>query len=850
MNTHKAAIIGAALFGAAALGYAEDNVNKPEADSLEDVLTSVSQEQSILDVEETVPVDLEGLLAEDASAEIDEVAAPDKDVALDQLMEAPEGENSLPEGEGPLLAQASMPTPVEDPEIASDENQEEDSSAPLGRLDIGSFSYANEEWTYLGSDGVGEVFDADISGYKIGQVVVTSSVEPFFFEVSNMSNIAVSFEYGATEVALKPNGTIAFETLPSMEVSEQMADAVNGYASEAEMAELSVREKEALKYLSAPDQKFMFLETPVSQVLHTLARAAGIPYKIAGSVDAGESGVKITGEFIGNPFRLAEIIGSQHGFALDFDRELFVFRPYAEEGLVGVNYKLQYGDGDAPDVEADKVFSTSGGEGAGAGIGASGGNQSLNAPTKVFKYDDEPSIVEDIRELLKLTAPGVVFKGEGIDGIPGDFVVPNDGEFNVEGRARTESSAFYIPKTRSIFVVATRQQHEWVRGYIEAMDKPQKLIVFHVRFVETRENIVDALGFHFAAKEDNGMYEGGFGTQQFSSDGEETPSFPNIGRQLLTSPADLARGISEGSVNPFTVIFDDEETSVIFQALESDGDVLSIEDISTVVVEGREGATRSVTLEPVAGGSTGSFGQEVTTTSSSRKEMFGTTMNLQAQILKDNLISLEMLLTVRTKVGTKLVREGQGEEPIISSRDFSTPSMVHAGKTLALGGFEMDSVENRTEAVPVLGKIPGIGRLFRNEASNRTKRYLMVFITPHVMDSYSGGVGDKPLATQLGRRDFRGYVQGVARTVSDMDYMAGGLMAMVDDLYRDIENAGNTGKTIGELERLLVQVSQMADDLRSIRMSDGDPRGRELASMLETVRERIAFLIRLQKATA
>jgi general secretion pathway protein D len=61
--------------------------------------------------------------------------------------------------------------------------------------------------------------------------------------------------------------------------------------------------------------------------------------------------------------------------------------------------------------------------------------------------------------------------------------------------------------------------------------------------------------------------------------------------------------------------------------------------------------------------------------------------------------------------------------------------MVRSNQTIVIGGL-MQEVETESESkVPILGDIPLIGFFFRNKAKTKRKTNLLIFLTPHVIDS-------------------------------------------------------------------------------------------------------------------
>ena len=60
---------------------------------------------------------------------------------------------------------------------------------------------------------------------------------------------------------------------------------------------------------------------------------------------------------------------------------------------------------------------------------------------------------------------------------------------------------------------------------------------------------------------------------------------------------------------------------------------------------------------------------------------------------------------------------------------------VESGDIIVLGGLAQDKLSNDDNGIPVLGNIPGVGRLFQHNIRNREKKVLMVFIRPHILQT-------------------------------------------------------------------------------------------------------------------
>jgi type II secretory pathway component GspD/PulD (secretin) len=82
--------------------------------------------------------------------------------------------------------------------------------------------------------------------------------------------------------------------------------------------------------------------------------------------------------------------------------------------------------------------------------------------------------------------------------------------------------------------------------------------------------------------------------------------------------------------------------------------------------------------------------------------------------------------------------------PIIDTRTLESNVLIRSGDTLAIGGLLQDEVAKARNKVPVIGDVPVLGYLFQNHLNARTKRNLLVFVTPTIIDSkYGTGLEDQ-----------------------------------------------------------------------------------------------------------
>jgi len=71
--------------------------------------------------------------------------------------------------------------------------------------------------------------------------------------------------------------------------------------------------------------------------------------------------------------------------------------------------------------------------------------------------------------------------------------------------------------------------------------------------------------------------------------------------------------------------------------------------------------------------------------------------------------------------------------PSIDTKRVTTQVLIKTGETVVLGGVYQQSNSKSTSKVPLLGDIPLLGSLFRNDLKKATKRELLIFITPKIL---------------------------------------------------------------------------------------------------------------------
>jgi general secretion pathway protein D len=111
----------------------------------------------------------------------------------------------------------------------------------------------------------------------------------------------------------------------------------------------------------------------------------------------------------------------------------------------------------------------------------------------------------------------------------------------------------------------------------------------------------------------------------------------------------------------------------------------------------------------------------------------GIQLEVTPQINPDGFVRMEIKQVVSDVTGST-VDVGPGvTAPVFFEREANTTITVKDNETVVLGGLITSRRENREQKVPLIGDIPGLGLLFRNQQDTSRRTELLVVLTPHVI---------------------------------------------------------------------------------------------------------------------
>ncbi|WP_078084773.1 type II secretion system secretin GspD [Microbulbifer mangrovi] len=271
---------------------------------------------------------------------------------------------------------------------------------------------------------------------------------------------------------------------------------------------------------------------------------------------------------------------------------------------------------------------------------------------------------------------------------------------------------------------------ETMKGVIAKLDVRRAQVLIEAIIVEVTEGTGNKLGVKWIAGDDDDVFAG------FENDFAETPIIDADGNVLSEfnpfslAPANLARsGLNLGFLSGTDV-----RVAINAMASENNANILSTPTIMALDNEEAEILVGQnvpfITGEQLLSGSNN---DPFTTI---QRQDVGTTLKVTPRVNNNNSVTLE----IEQKVENVLpVASSAASDIVTSKREIRTKVLIDDGAILVLGGLIEDKVTEINQKVPLLGDIPGIGRLFRNSDKEVDKTNLMVFLRPKILSTQIAG---------------------------------------------------------------------------------------------------------------
>ncbi len=292
----------------------------------------------------------------------------------------------------------------------------------------------------------------------------------------------------------------------------------------------------------------------------------------------------------------------------------------------------------------------------------------------------------------------------------------------------------------ALVVKADPQLMREIESAIQQLDIRRQQVLIEAAIIEVAGDDADQLGVQWAL----GDISSGIGLVNFTNVGSSLASLAAgylAGGSALANAASNLRGSSlllgdyrEGADGSRRLY------GALIQALKDNTKSNLLSTPSIVTMDNEEAYIVVGQNVPFVTGSVTTNANGVNPYTTVERKDVGVTLKVIPHIGENGTVRLE----VEQEVSNVQPNKGQATDLVTSKRAIKTAVLAEHGQTVVLGGLISDNSIYSRQAVPGLGAIPGIGRLFRSDSNSNEKRNLLVFIHPTIV----GDVSDVRRLTQ------------------------------------------------------------------------------------------------------
>jgi type IV pilus assembly protein PilQ len=304
-------------------------------------------------------------------------------------------------------------------------------------------------------------------------------------------------------------------------------------------------------------------------------------------------------------------------------------------------------------------------------------------------------------------------------------------------------------RTNTIFFRETRGNIDNIRKLLVQIDKPTKQVMIEARLVEVTANPKQSYGINWAG------VVGSSTNAQTVQYGGLNPQIPKPGENIPTNGLALGNTANKNFFDNFShlaqvpasqfAILSVPQLSATLRFLNEDADAEFLANPRIVTADNQQAKIEISRNQPVP---QLNFNEQTATAvfGGFQDKKFGNTLIVRPSVNKDNFITLSVKPEISNKVGdaTFVFAGAVVSSPIIDLRTLDSNVLIKSGDTLAIGGLIQDEQTKARSKVPVLGDVPILGYFFQEKLNARTKRNLLVFVTPTIIDGrYGTGLEDQ-----------------------------------------------------------------------------------------------------------
>lgn len=372
---------------------------------------------------------------------------------------------------------------------------------------------------------------------------------------------------------------------------------------------------------------------------------------------------------------------------------------------------------------------------------------------------DQPSYFAGSAQVIRLQYADATKMAEMLENILADVSSSKDGENQAKGKAGIHADE----DLNALVIRAEPSLMQEIRELVASLDVRRAQVLIESAIVEVTGDVSDALGVQWFT----GDVDAPVAVTNFANAG---PSLSTIASSILSNnPAEaIDVGLTLGGVKQSSNGLD---FGGIIQAIQSDSSSNLLSTPSIMTLDNQEAEIIVGQNVPFRTGSTTSSNNANPFTTITREDV-GITLKVVPHIHDGQAVRLEIEATTESVDQTSNTRSA---DIITNKRSIKTMVLTENRETIVLGGLIRDDIRESVSRVPVLGRIPLLGALFRSKSVTKVKSNLMVFLKPTIVSDSAGarsltedkfnGIWEFSVSSELGNRDLESEIEMLFRGI-------------------------------------------------------------------------------------
>lgn len=303
-------------------------------------------------------------------------------------------------------------------------------------------------------------------------------------------------------------------------------------------------------------------------------------------------------------------------------------------------------------------------------------------------------------------------------------IYPSKDVFVVKGEATSVEKAGQIEKAANGFA-------EGSVAIIHVRDAKQ--ILLQVRYIQVDRSQSLDLGVDFEHIQNNKTNNVGQrflpGQTNATTDGEATITFPTPDLEKDTF------NVNDTDIYQIFMHNDREFFNAYFKALETRGVAKTIARPNLLTRDGEEASF-------LVGGEAALLTSTDSAVKVEYKE-FGTRLTFKPEVLSDNKIRMAIEPEVSAKNDANGVQVGTTVVPGFSTTRIKSVVELRPDETLMIGGLLQQTTSTSESGVPVLRRLPLIGKIFESTSNETQDTEFLILITPHLLLPEKSPINDE-----------------------------------------------------------------------------------------------------------